>query len=65
MSKSYYNTLNEKTEIKLNSEKKARKQEDMILSIFRHFINKPMTPAEIWEKTGQKRNVQSATRLNL
>ena len=56
MSKSYYNTLNETTEIKLNSEKKARKQEDLIFSIFRHFVNKPMTPTEIWEKTGLREN---------
>ena len=52
MSERYYNTTKEPKEIRIKSEKNAKKQEDLILAIFRHFIDKPMTASDAWKKSG-------------
>ena len=55
MSKEYYNTLQEEGFGLKKSESKAKKQKDRIFAIYKHTL-RPMTPAEIWDNYGFKKD---------
>tara|TARA_R100000501_G_C2508760_1_gene41328 strand:- start:70 stop:393 length:324 start_codon:yes stop_codon:yes gene_type:complete len=56
MSREYYNTLNESSDVAQESKDKAKKQKDQIFAIFRHTL-RPMTPAEVWDRWYKHKNV--------